>query len=149
MEQGAVQYVTALAESYEKQADSLAEAYTQHTETLIAAETKLADENRQHLSDVEGALGEAVLVAAQRQETLIERSEQVLKDMQAALVEAAGTTVAQQQQLIKQGEVLLQVVEATGQVRKLRRRSTATFPLWRGRIILSRPWRAFRQPYNC
>lgn len=108
MEQGAVQYVTALAEAYEH-----------HTEILIASETKLADENRQHLSDVEGALGEAVLVAAQRQETLIERSEQVLKDMQAALVEAAGTTVAQQQQLIKQGEVLLQVVEATGQVRKL------------------------------
>lgn len=119
LEQGAVQYVTALAESYEKQADSLAEAYTQHTETLIAAETKLADENRQHLADVEGALGQAVLVAAERQETLIARSEQVLRDMQGALVEAAGTTVAQQQQLIKQGEVLLQVVEATGQVRKL------------------------------
>ncbi|MEQ8838136.1 MAG: MotA/TolQ/ExbB proton channel family protein, partial [Lacipirellulaceae bacterium] len=44
LEQGAVQYVSALAEAYE-----------QHTETLVASETKLADENRQHLSDVEGA----------------------------------------------------------------------------------------------
>ncbi|QDS99865.1 MotA/TolQ/ExbB proton channel family protein [Adhaeretor mobilis] len=108
MEQGATQYVAALAEAYEV-----------HTETLIASETQLANENRQHLSDVEGALGEAVLVASTRQEELVARSEQLLKDMQAALIEAAGTTVAQQQQLIKQGDVLLQVVEATGQVRKL------------------------------
>ena len=64
-------------------------------------------------------MGEAMLVATNRQEKLIKQSETLLKEMQTALVEAAGSTVAQQEQLMKQGDILLQVVEATGQVKQL------------------------------
>jgi hypothetical protein len=60
-----------------------------------------------------------MVVAADRQEQLIRQSESLLKEMQVALVEAAGATVRQQEQLVKQGDVLLQVVDATGQIRKL------------------------------
>lgn len=102
-----------------RHAELLNEGLDQHTTALTAAETKLAEENRRHLGDVEAAVGEAMLVATTRQEKLIRQSEDLLKEMQVALVEAAGTTVAQQEQLIKQGDILLKVVEATGQVKRL------------------------------
>jgi biopolymer transport protein ExbB/TolQ len=117
------QGVHALAEDLEdtlvRHAELLNEGLQQHTAALSEAETKIAEENRRHLADVEAAVGEAMLVATNRQEKLISRSEDLLKDMQAALVEAAGTTVAQHEQLIKQGDILLKVVEATGQVKRL------------------------------
>ena len=71
------------------------------------------------LSEVEAALGEAMVVAADRQEHLIRESENLLKEMQIALVEAAEATVRQQEQLVRQGDVMLQVVGATGQVKQL------------------------------
>ena len=77
------------------------------------------EENRRHLSEVEAALGEAMVVAAERQEHLIKQSENLLKEMQIALVEAAEATVRQQEQLVRQGDVMLQVVGATGQVKQL------------------------------
>ncbi len=86
---------------------------------MTTSEKELAAENRQHLSEVEVALGTAMASAAERQEQLIKQSEHLLKDMQVALVEAAGATVEQQEQLIRQGDVLLKVVDATGQIRKL------------------------------
>ena len=111
--------VELLSESVERGAGGLASALETHTAVIAETETQLADENRRHLSDVEAALGEAMLVAATRQEKLIRSSEELLKEMQVALVEGAGATVAQQEQLVKQGEVLLKVVDATGHVRKL------------------------------
>ena len=76
-------------------------------------------QNRQHLSEVEAALGASMASAAQRQENLIRQSENLLKEMQIALVEAAGATVRQQEQLVRQGDVLLKVVDATGQIKTL------------------------------
>lgn len=76
-------------------------------------------ENRRHLSEVEAALGEAMVVSADRQENLIRQSENLLKEMQIALVEAAAATVRQQEQLVKQGDILLQVVDRTGQIKQL------------------------------
>jgi biopolymer transport protein ExbB/TolQ len=117
------QGVHALAEDLEetlvRHAELLNEGLQHHTASLIETESKLAEENRRHLADVEAAVGEAMLLATNRQEKLIKQSEDLLKEMQVALVEAAGTTVAQQEQLIKQGDILLKVVEATGQVKKL------------------------------
>ena len=115
--------VKSLAENLEgtlvRHAELLNEGLEQHSTALTEAETKLAQENRRHLGEVEAAVGEAMLVATTRQEKLIRQSEDLLKEMQVALVEAAGTTVAQQEHLIKQGDILLKVVEATGQVKRL------------------------------
>jgi hypothetical protein len=108
-----------LREGLEKLADLLVEALHRHGEVLTASEKELAEENRRHLAQVENALSDSMVVAADRQEKLIGRSESLLKDMQIALVEAASATVQQQEQLVKQGDVLLRVVDATGQVRKL------------------------------
>lgn len=102
-----------------RHAELLNEGLDQHAAAMTDAETKLAEENRRHLGDVEAAVGEAMLVATTRQEKLIRQSEDLLKEMQVALVEAAGTTVAQQEHLIKQGDILLKVVEATEQVKRL------------------------------
>ena len=102
-----------------RHAELLNEGLDQHTAALAEAESKLAQENRRHLGEVEAAVGEAMLVATTRQEKLIRQSETLLKEMQVALVDAAGTTVAQQEHLIKQGDILLKVVEATGQVTRL------------------------------
>jgi biopolymer transport protein ExbB/TolQ len=119
MSRGAQETTTRLREGLEKLAELLVEALHQHGEVLIAGETTLAEENRRHLSEVEGALGEAMARAADRQEKLVRQSEHLLKDMQVALVGAAEATVRQQEQLIKQGDVMLQVVGATGQVKQL------------------------------
>ena len=108
LNEGLVHHTTVLAKSMEN-----------HRLALTSAEKELAQENRQHLAEVEAAVGEAMLVAATRQEKLIEKSERLLTEMQVALVESAGSTVAQQEQLIKQGDILLKVVEATGQIKDL------------------------------
>ena len=79
----------------------------------------MAEANRQHLTEVEAALGQSMVTAADRQEQLVRASEHLLKEMQIALVEAAGAAVQQQEQLIRQGDVLLKVVDATGQIKKL------------------------------
>jgi biopolymer transport protein ExbB/TolQ len=116
---GSGQMIGQLRDGLEKMAELLVEALQKHGELLTSAEEDLARENRKHLSEVEAALGEAMVVAADRQEKLIRRSEELLREMQEALVEAAGATIEHQEQLVKQGEVLLQVVDATGQVKKL------------------------------
>lgn len=108
-----------LREGLEKLAELLVESLHRHGEVLTASEKELAEENRRHLSEVEAALGEAMVVSADRQERLIHESENLLKEMQIALVEAAEATVRQQEQLIRQGDVMLKVVGATGQVKQL------------------------------
>lgn len=117
--QGIKSLATDLEGTLVRHAELLNEGLDQHTSALTEAETKLAEENRRHLADVEAAVGEAMLVATTRQEKLIRQSEDLLKEMQVALVEAAGTTVTQQEHLIKQGDILLKVVEATGQIKQL------------------------------
>ena len=111
--------VSHLREGLEKLAELLVESLHRHGEVLTASEKELAQENRRHLSEVEAALGESMVVAAERQENLIKQSENLLKEMQIALVEAAEATVRQQEQLVRQGDVMLQVVGATGQVKQL------------------------------
>ena len=111
--------VSHLREGLERLAELLVESLHRHGEVLTASESELAQENRRHLSEVEAALGESMVVAADRQEKLIRQSENLLKEMQIALVEAAEATVRQQEQLVRQGDVLLNVVDATGQVREL------------------------------
>jgi biopolymer transport protein ExbB/TolQ len=108
-----------LREGLEKLAELLVESLHRHGEVLTTSEKELAEENRRHLSEVEAALGEAMVVAADRQEHLIRESENLLKEMQIALVEAAEATLRQQEQLVRQGDVMLQVVGATGQVKQL------------------------------
>jgi len=111
--------VSHLREGLEKLAELLVESLHRHGEVLTASEKELAQENRRHLSEVETALGESMVVAAERQENLIKQSENLLKEMQIALVEAAEATVRQQEQLVRQGDVMLKVVGATGQVKQL------------------------------
>lgn len=108
-----------LRDGLERMAELLVEALHKHGETLTKSEEELAQENRRHLSEVEAALGEAMVVAADRQEKLIKQSERVLSEMQKSLVEAATATVKHQKQLVQQGEVLVQVVDATGQIKRL------------------------------
>lgn len=116
---GADELLGNLSGGLERMAELLVEALQKHGETLTDAEQELASENRRHLSEVEAALGEAMVLAADRQEKLIGRSEDLLTKMQSALVDSASTTIGHQEQLVKQGEVLLKVVESTGHVRKL------------------------------
>jgi biopolymer transport protein ExbB/TolQ len=111
--------VNRLRQGLEKLAELLVEALHQHGEVLTLSEKELAEENRRHLSEVEAALGEAMVVSADRQEQLIKQSESLLRDVQASLGQAADATLRQQEQLVKQGDVLLKVVDSTGQVRKL------------------------------
>jgi biopolymer transport protein ExbB/TolQ len=119
MEHSAQDTAGRLREGLEKLAELLVEALHRHGEILTASEKELAEANRQHLTEVEAALGQAMVSAADRQEQLVRASEHLLKEMQIALVEAAGASVQQQEQLIRQGEVLLKVVDATGQIKKL------------------------------
>ncbi|QDV74405.1 MotA/TolQ/ExbB proton channel family protein [Planctomycetes bacterium K2D] len=108
-----------LRDGLERMAELLVEALQKHGETLTEAENELASENRRHLSEVEAAMGEAMVIAADRQEKLVRQSEAVLREMQQALVSAAGATIDQQKELVKQGEVLLKVVDSTGHVQRL------------------------------
>jgi biopolymer transport protein ExbB/TolQ len=119
LDRGAQETVGRLREGLEKLGELLVEALERHGDVLSKTEKELADENRQHLTEVESALGTAMVVAAERQEQLIRQSEQLLKEMQVALVEAAGATVEQQEQLIRQSDVLLKVVDSTGQITRL------------------------------
>jgi hypothetical protein len=117
--EGLEQHTAIAAEGLATHTAALATGLEAHRIAITEAEQQLAQENRAHLGEVEAAVGEAMLVASNRQEKLIRQSETLLKEMQTALVEAAGSTVAQQEQLIKQGDIMLQVVEATGQVKQL------------------------------
>ena len=119
LDKGVKSHAADLEETLIRHAELLNEGLQHHTTALTEAEQQLAQENRQHLADVEATVGEAMIVATNRQEKLIKQSESLLKEMQVALVEAAGSTVAQQEQLVKQGDVLLKVVEATGQIKQL------------------------------
>lgn len=119
LSQGAEGLLGNLRGGLERMAELLVEALNQHGESLTKAEHELASENRRHLTEVEAALGEAMVLAADRQEKLIGRSETLLTEMQNALVQAAGATVDHQEQLVRQGEVLLKVVESTGQLQQL------------------------------
>ncbi|WP_425397649.1 MotA/TolQ/ExbB proton channel family protein [Aeoliella sp.] len=119
IQQGTAELIGRLRDGLERMAELLVEALHKHGETLTRSEEELAQENRRHLSEVEAALGEAMVLSADRQEKLVGQSEKLLKDMQSALVDAAGATVEQQKQLVRQGDILLKVVDATGQVKQL------------------------------
>jgi biopolymer transport protein ExbB/TolQ len=119
IERSAHETVGRLREGLEKVAELLVEALERHGEVLTNSEKELAEQNREHLSEVEAALGRSMVGAADRQEQLVRQSENLLKEMQIALVEAAGATVRHQEQLVRQGDVLLKVVDATGQITKL------------------------------
>jgi biopolymer transport protein ExbB/TolQ len=119
IDRGAQESVTRLRDGLEKLGELLVEALERHGEVLTKTEKELADENRQHLSEVEAALGNSMVIAAERQENLIRQSEHLLKEMQVALVEAAGATIRQQEQLVRQSDVLLKVVDSTGQITRL------------------------------
>lgn len=119
LDSGAENLLGNLRSGLERMAELLVEALHRHGETLTQAENELACENRRHLGEVEAALGEAMVLAADRQEKLVGRSEDLLREMQHALVGAADATIGHQEQLVKQGEVLLKVVESAGQVRQL------------------------------
>jgi biopolymer transport protein ExbB/TolQ len=119
LDRSAQETVGRLREGMEKLAELLVEALQRHGEVLTQSENDLAQANRQHLSEVEAALGKSMVVAAERQEHLVRQSEQLLKELQIALVEAAGTSLRQQEELVRQGDVLLKVVNATGQIKKL------------------------------
>jgi biopolymer transport protein ExbB/TolQ len=119
LDRSAQETTSRLREGLEKVAELLVEALERHGEVLTTSETELAEQNREHLSEVEAALGRSMVEAAERQEQLVRQSENLLKEMQVSLVEAAGATVRQQEQLVRQGDVLLKVVDATGQIRKL------------------------------
>ncbi len=119
LERSADETVGRLHNGIEKLAELLVDALHRHGEVLTRSENELAQSNRQHLSEVEAALGKSMVIAAERQENLVRQSEQLLKEMQIALVEAAGMTLRQQEELVRQGDVLLKVVNATGQIKKL------------------------------
>lgn len=119
LDRSSQQTAARLREGLEKVAELLIESLERHGEIMTVNEKELAEQNRQHLSEVEAALGASMVSAAERQEKLIRQSEDLLKEMQIALVEAAGATVRQQEQLVRQGDVLLKVVDATGQIRTL------------------------------
>ncbi len=118
-QQGAADLVSRLRDGLERMAELLVEALQQHGATLTQSEEEFARENRRHFSEVETALGESMVLAADRQEKLVHQSERLLSEMQEALLTSAGATVEQQQQLVRQGDILLQVVDATGQVKQL------------------------------
>ncbi len=119
LNEGVARHASDLEQTLLRHAELLNEGLDHHTTALTEAETKIAEENRRHLAEVEAAVGEAMIVSTSRQEKLISQSETLLKEMQIALVESAGSTIAQQEQLVKQGDILLRVLEATGQIRKL------------------------------
>ena len=96
---GVDQHAATLTGSLQSHFTQLADGIDEHVTKLTACESQIAAENRRHLADVEAAVGEAVLTAAERQERLVERTEQVLQEMQVALVD--------------------KVVNATGEVRRL------------------------------
>jgi len=103
----------------EKFAELLIEVLEQHGELLTRSEKEMAQENRQHLSEVQAVLGEVMTFAADRHEVFIKSNEVLLQQTQNAVAETTDISLQQQQHLLKQGEVLLKIVDATGQVHKL------------------------------
>lgn len=116
---GAESLLNNLRDGLERMAELLVEGLQRHGETLTQAEESLASENRKHLTEVEAALGESMVIAADRQEKLISQSENLLKEVQSSMDKTAQASVEQQQQLVKQGDVLLRIVETTNQVQQL------------------------------
>jgi biopolymer transport protein ExbB/TolQ len=116
---GVEHHAKVLEETLIRHATFLNEGLEYHAEALTKAEAEMAQENRRHLADVEAAVGEAMIVASNRQEKLVAKSEQLLREMQTALVDSASAALAQQEQLIRQGDVLLRVIEATNQIKQL------------------------------
>ncbi|QDT74860.1 hypothetical protein [Lacipirellula limnantheis] len=114
-----VRHAEILSDNIDQHTSALAEALEHHTAVMTHTETKLAEDNRRHIGELEAAIGEAVMAGIGRQEKLIHQSEELLREMQHTLIESAGLAVAHQEQLAKQSEVLLKVVDATAQVRRL------------------------------
>jgi chromosome segregation ATPase len=108
-----------LQQGLDRWAEMLVEGVEKHGRALTEAERELAQENRRHLSEVEAAWGEAIAVAADRQDQLAQQGESLLHEIQVTSSEMTRAAFGQQEQLIKQGEILLRVVEATGQIKKL------------------------------
>jgi len=119
LERTLIRHAEILSENIDHHAAAMADALEHHAAVMTETEKSLAAENARASADMQAALGESMLVAATRQEKLIEQSEDLLKEIQVALVEAAGIAVSHQGQLIKQSDVLLKVVEATGQIQQL------------------------------
>src|SRR3990172_3662494 len=107
-----------LQQGLERWAELLIEGLEKHGRSLTDAQRTPAQENRRHLVGVEAAWGEAIAVAADRQEQLTRQGEALLQEMQATSADMTHAAAGQQEQLFKQGEILLRVVEATGQVQK-------------------------------
>lgn len=103
----------------EKFAELLIEVLEQHGELLTRGEKEMAQENRQHLSEVQAVLGEVMTFAEDRHEVFIKSNEALLQQTQNTVAETTDISLQQQQHLLKQGEILLKVVDATGQVQKL------------------------------
>jgi hypothetical protein len=116
---GVEQHAKNLEETLVRHAVLLNEGLEHHAKALTTAELIVAEENRNHLAEVEAAVGEAMLLSSSRQEKLIAKSEQILQEMQTALVNSASGALAHQEQLIRQGDVLLRVIESTNQIKQL------------------------------
>jgi hypothetical protein len=116
---GVEQHTKTLEDTLIRHAAFLNEGLEQHAQALTKAEAEMAQENRRHLADVEAAVGEAMIVASNRQEKLVAKSEQLLREMQTALVDSASASLAQQEQLMRQGDALLKAIEATNQIKQL------------------------------
>jgi hypothetical protein len=114
-----VRHAEILSQNIDDHTGALAEALEHHTAIIAHTESKLAEDNRRHIAELEAAIGEAVMAGVARQDKLIGRSEEVLREMQQSLIESAGLAIAHQEQLTRQSEVLLKVVDATGQVQRL------------------------------
>src|SRR3954447_27037848 len=81
LNRSSVQSASRLREGMERLAELLIEALERHGEVMSANEKELAEQNRRHLSEVEVALGQSMVSAAERQEKLILQSEHLLKEM--------------------------------------------------------------------
>ena len=139
-----------LREGLEKLAELLVEALHQHGEVLTKSEKELADENRQHLSEVETALSRCDGHGRPSgKKSSFARAKACSRKCRSALVDAAENTVRQQEQLVKQGDVLLQVVDATGQVKRLEETLNENLAAVQ-RAATSKKWRSIcRPPFKC
>jgi len=117
----------------------MAETVVQATESLVQRQSELwrstVEEAHQHWSQLTNATGRELSTALSaalgdalaRHATVLTESEQHMAhenwqkwaDVQKHLVECTRAMVEQQSELVHQGEVLRQVVEATGQIKRL------------------------------
>ena len=100
-------------------AELLVESLRQHAASLTEAEQRLATENRKHLTEVEAAVGEAMVTSADRQEKLVNQSERLLNEVRDTLLAATDGAADHQRQLVRQSEVLERVIDSTGQIQRL------------------------------